>query len=127
MNPQTLQPPAARTDASQLKSLACYLRDRATALSVVNAYRHTLQSNSLVSISDTSLIQPMDAYDAREEGILLGQDAEPLQLLISTAIAAQPQRERATGKETIRHRPSKDSGRGRGTELAHGSTPSVVV
>lgn len=44
---------------------------------------------------DTSLTLHMDAHDAREEAILLGQDAETLQLLISTAIAAQHMRESA--------------------------------
>lgn len=40
-------------------------------------------------MSDTSLTQYMDANDVGEEDLLLGQDAEALKLLISTAIAAR--------------------------------------
>ncbi|KAJ6138365.1 Peptidase M13 neprilysin [Penicillium samsonianum] len=54
-------------------------------------------------MSDTSRTLHLDATDARED-ILLGQDAETLKLLISTAIAAQNKRERASDQENIRYR-----------------------
>ncbi|KAJ5514196.1 Peptidase M13 neprilysin [Penicillium fimorum] len=61
----------------------------------------------------------MDANDARVEDILLGQDTETLQLLISTAVAAQNKRERATGEKIIWYRPEPEKREEKEKEVAN--------